>query len=42
MKFIDFLTNIENIITFTQATGYMPICKDVAEQPEGRNTWTKT
>lgn len=33
VKFIDFITNTENTITFTQATGYMPVRKDAAEQP---------
>ncbi|TRW44256.1 ABC transporter substrate-binding protein [Georgenia yuyongxinii] len=34
VKFIDFLTNTENTITFTQATGYMPVRQDALEHPE--------
>mgnify|MGYP002653045258 CR=1 FL=1 len=33
-KFIDFMTNTDNTITFTQATGYMPVRKDAMEKPE--------
>lgn len=34
LKFIDFLTNVDNTITFTQATGYMPVRKAALEHPE--------
>ena len=34
MKFIDFITNTENTIKFSQATGYMPVRKDALEDPE--------
>ncbi len=34
VKFIDFLTNTENTIAFTQATGYMPVRKDAMDHPE--------
>ena len=34
VKFIDFLTNTENTIKFSQATGYMPVRKDALEDPE--------
>ncbi|SDB95756.1 sn-glycerol 3-phosphate transport system substrate-binding protein [Raineyella antarctica] len=33
VKFIDFLTNTQNTITFTQATGYMPVRKDAEADP---------
>lgn len=33
-KFIDFLTNTENTIKFSQKTGYMPVRKDALEDPE--------
>ncbi len=33
VRFIDFLTNTQNTITFTQATGYMPVRKDAADDP---------
>ena len=33
-KFIDFLTNTENTITFTQATGYMPVRTDAEKNAE--------
>lgn len=33
-KFIDFMTNTDNTITFTQATGYMPVRKDAMDKPE--------
>lgn len=36
VKFIDFMTNTENTITFSQATGYMPVRKDALENPEER------
>ena len=36
VKFIDFITNTENTITFTQKTGYMPVRKDALDQPEER------
>lgn len=34
VKFIDFITNTANTITFTQATGYMPVRKDALEHPD--------
>ncbi|WIM67530.1 ABC transporter substrate-binding protein [Corynebacterium breve] len=34
LKFIDFLTNTENTIKFSQATGYMPMRKDAVEHPD--------
>jgi sn-glycerol 3-phosphate transport system substrate-binding protein len=33
MRLIAFLTNTENTVTFTQATGYMPVRKDAVEHP---------
>lgn len=34
VKFIDFITNTENTITFSQATGYMPVRKSAMEHPD--------
>lgn len=34
LKFVDFLTNTENTIKFTQETGYMPVRKDALEHPD--------
>ena len=34
LKFIEFLTNAQNTVTFTQATGYMPVRKSAVELPE--------
>lgn len=34
VKFIDFMTNTQNTITFTQATGYMPVRTNASEVPE--------
>lgn len=34
VKFADFLTNTKNTITFSQATGYMPVRKSALEDPE--------
>lgn len=34
VKFAEFLTNPENTVTFTQATGYMPVRKSAVELPE--------
>ncbi len=34
MKFIAFLTSPENTVTFTQATGYMPVRKSAVDLPE--------
>lgn len=34
LKFIDFLTNTENTIKFSQATGYMPVRQDAVEHPD--------
>ncbi|MGO0575563.1 ABC transporter substrate-binding protein [Ornithinimicrobium panacihumi] len=31
MDFLEFLTNTDNTVTFSQATGYMPVRKDAAE-----------
>ena len=36
VKFIDFMTNTENTIKFSQKTGYMPVRKDALEDPEER------
>ena len=36
VKFIDFITNTENTIKFSQQTGYMPVRKDALEDPEER------
>ena len=36
MKFIDFITNTENTIMFSQKTGYMPVRKDALDNPEER------
>ena len=33
LKFIEFLTNPENTVTFTQATGYMPVRKSAVDLP---------
>lgn len=33
LKFISFLTNPENTVTFTQATGYMPVRKSAVDLP---------
>ncbi|WP_425307977.1 ABC transporter substrate-binding protein [Ammonicoccus fulvus] len=33
VKFVDFLTNTQNTITFTQTTGYMPVRKDAVDDP---------
>ncbi|HIX79392.1 MAG TPA: extracellular solute-binding protein, partial [Candidatus Corynebacterium faecipullorum] len=33
VKFIDFLTNTENTIKFSQKTGYMPVRKDALDDP---------
>lgn len=34
VKFIEFLTNPENTVKFTQATGYMPVRKSAVDLPE--------
>lgn len=34
LQFIGYLTNTENTIKFTQATGYMPVRKDAMEHPD--------
>lgn len=34
LKFAEFLTNAQNTVTFTQATGYMPVRKSAVELPE--------
>ncbi|KRF41465.1 ABC transporter substrate-binding protein [Terrabacter sp. Soil810] len=34
LTFIEFLTNAQNTVTFTQATGYMPVRKSAVELPE--------
>ncbi len=34
LKFIEFLTNAQNTVTFTQATGYMPVRKSAVGLPE--------
>ncbi len=33
VKFIEFLTNAKNTVTFTQATGYMPVRKSAVDEP---------
>lgn len=33
LKFIEFLTNAQNTVTFTQATGYMPVRKSALDDP---------
>lgn len=33
VRFMDFFTNTQNTIEFTQATGYMPVRKDALEDP---------
>jgi len=33
LKFIEFLTNPDNTVTFTQATGYMPVRKSAVDLP---------
>ena len=34
LKFINFLTSTENVVTFTQATGYMPTRKSALKDPK--------
>ena len=34
LKFIEFLTNAQNTVTFTQATGYMPVRKSALDKPD--------
>lgn len=34
VKFIDFMTNTENTVKFSQATGYMPVRKDAIDYPD--------
>lgn len=34
LKFVEFLTNAQNTVTFTQATGYMPVRKSAVDLPE--------
>lgn len=34
VKFIDFMTNTDNTIKFTQKTGYMPVRTDASDNPE--------
>ncbi|MBB4735989.1 sn-glycerol 3-phosphate transport system substrate-binding protein [Micrococcus cohnii] len=34
VKFMEFMTNAENTVKFTQATGYMPVRKSALELPE--------
>lgn len=34
MELIAFLTNTDNTVTFSQATGYMPVQKDAVDHPE--------
>ena len=34
LTFIEFLTNAQNTVTFTQATGYMPVRKSAVDLPE--------
>ncbi|MEW1953710.1 ABC transporter substrate-binding protein [Terrabacter sp. NPDC080008] len=34
VKFIEFLTNAKSTVTFTQATGYMPVRKSAVDLPE--------
>lgn len=34
VKFVDFLTNTENTIKFSQLTGYMPVRKDALDDPD--------
>ena len=36
VKFIDFITNTENTIKFSQATGYMPVRKDALDNADER------
>ena len=33
LKFVEFLTNAKNTVTFTQATGYMPVRKSALQDP---------
>ena len=37
MKFIEFLTNPESTVKFTQATGYMPVRKSAVDLPEEKS-----
>lgn len=41
VKFMDFLTNPENTVTFSQATGYMPVRKSALELPEEKTYLSK-
>ncbi|MHB1474913.1 MAG: ABC transporter substrate-binding protein [Dermatophilaceae bacterium] len=41
VKFIEFLTNPENTITFTQATGYMPVRKSAVDLPAEKDFLAK-
>lgn len=34
MEFIAFVTNTDNTVTFSQATGYMPVRKDAVDHPD--------
>jgi len=34
VKFIDFMTNVENTVKFSQATGYMPVRKEAIEHED--------
>lgn len=34
MTFIDFMTSSDNTVTFSQATGYMPVRKDAVDHPD--------
>lgn len=42
MRFIAFLTNTDNTLKFTQATGYMPVRKDAITHPETEAYLQKT
>ena len=41
LKFIEFLTNAENTVTFTQATGYMPVRKSALDNQSEKDFLAK-
>jgi len=41
LKFIEWLTNTENTVTFTQATGYMPVRKSALENAKEKEFFAK-
>jgi sn-glycerol 3-phosphate transport system substrate-binding protein len=41
LKFIEFLTNADNTVTFTQATGYMPVRKSALDNQSEKDFLAK-